>query len=138
MTTELRRLRTVLIALVVLSACASKAPPPTLVTPQGQVAYRVEDALDAIAALQHTAIMARRSNAITTKALRTIVYATTGATRTISAAIDSGGDVTSTLKEAFSALQQAQALLSLDEQKQANIGALFTNALAILTALSQH
>ena len=48
-----------------------------LLTPQGKVAFQSEDALDALGALQHLAINARRNNVITTPTMRAVVKATT-------------------------------------------------------------
>ena len=130
------RVASVLTALLILSACASNPPPATITTPQARVAYQTEDALDAIAALQHATIVARRSNLISTKALRGIVYATTGATRTISAAIDSGGDVKATLLDAFHALSAAHPALTLEEEQRAKLMPYFVAAENILQAIA--
>jgi len=117
--------------LSVLVAC--RTTPPSLQTPQGQIAYQAEDALDALGALQHAAITARRTNALSTAAMRRVVKATLAATNTIDAAITNGTGLVAAYKTAEVALTEAQRALTHAEATR--LAPEFAAAHAILAAL---
>jgi len=116
-------------------ACfGARAVPASVTTPQGQVAYQSEDALDAIGVIQHAAINARRSNLIDTPTMRVVVKATIGSARVINVAIDNGTGLAAAYKDARSILAEAQKELppATAQKFQVEFGA----ADAILVALA--
>jgi hypothetical protein len=117
-----------------LDACAHPTP-ASVTTSSGKVAYQSLDALDALQALQHAAIAARRSNVISTPAMRTIVKATIAGAVSINAVIDTGMQGNAVYYDVDVALTQAETVLSgADKQKLAvELGAAHT----ILRALAQ-
>jgi hypothetical protein len=119
--------------LVVVGLVACRSTPATITTPQGTVAYQSEDALDAIGALQHAAINARRGNVIPTATMRTVVKATMAAAATINTAIDNGTGATAAYRDAITGLTNAQKTLSADQHKA--LDGYFATAVGILTAL---
>ncbi len=63
-----------------LSACA---PPPTVTTPQGQLAYKADQIVVRVNELMNAAIAANASGALDTNTTRTIVQFTVAADQTL-------------------------------------------------------
>jgi hypothetical protein len=134
----MKRLRVVALV-VALSSTAlpfegCRTTPVTIVTPQGVVAYQSEDALDAIGALQHAVIGARRANAIPTNVMRSVVTATATAAQTINAAIDNGTGQQAAYRTALASIQNARRAIPAAQLKTFQV--YFTTAEGILTALA--
>lgn len=136
--TRLRTIRALPILLALTGAgvtgAACRATPVTITTPQGQVAYQSEDALDAIGALQHAVIGARRANLIPTPVMRAVVKATATAATTINAAIDNGTGQQAAYRTALDGITAARKALTAEQLKTFQV--YFTTAEGILAALA--
>jgi hypothetical protein len=118
---------------VTMPACHQTIP-SSIVTPQGKVAYQVEDALDAIGALQHAAIDARKNNLIKTDVMRSIVKGTMAATRSLQAAVENGTGARAAYLDASVALSQVQQALPAAEAQR--FAPYFGSVQSVLAALT--
>jgi hypothetical protein len=116
-----------------LPAC-HKTIPSTIVTAQGKVAFQVEDALDAIGALQHAAIDARKNNVIKTDVMRPIVKGTMAATRSLQVAVENGTGARAVYLDIAVALSQVQHALPPAEAQR--FAPYFASVQSILAALT--
>lgn len=88
-----------LTATVTTEGCTRK-PPPTLTTPQGQVAYQIEDLVAAIGSIQHAAITANHNGQVSRATALKVTRSTRAIAVTLNSAIDAGTGTAAVYRDA--------------------------------------
>lgn len=131
-------MRRFVVALLLASALVSPAacthtPPASITDPRAVQAYRLEDAVDAVAKLQTEAIAAERAHLISVEDMKTVVRGTMSIQRIFLSAIDSAGSAAAVYSTAHTALVELEAALPPAVREKLKYA--FTAALTILGAL---
>ena len=115
---------------------ACRSVPPTVVTPQGQTAYQLEDLVDAVNLLQHEAIQLTRMTPPRLSrgtALKIVQYRRV-ASRAIDQAIDAGTGKAAALAATDGGLAEVEKLLT--EYEKASLAKAIELVRIVLKALS--
>lgn len=88
---------------VTVSACATA--PPNL-TPQGRVAYHIEDLVDALGVIQHAAINASHAGIVTRPVALKVTRAIRAMAKTLDAAVDAGTGTAAIYRDVSVGLEQ--------------------------------
>src|SRR5262245_36557573 len=104
-------------ALVLLTVCIGcRHTPPTVVTPQGKIAYHLEPAIDALNSLQHQAIVLNKAGKLSDTATANVVRYRRSAVTVMDKAIDNGKGCLAALKDVGNGLEQVEAALLATER----------------------
>lgn len=96
-----------------LPAC-SHPTPATITTPQGAVAYQIEDLVDALGVIQHAAINASHAGVTPRPIALKVTRSTRAMARTLDAAIDTAGNPGSSTSKLFKNISAGLAALADD------------------------
>lgn len=95
-----------LMSTILYAGCGARITPATITTPQGHVAYQIEDLVDAIGVIQHAAINANHAGKIPRPVALHVTRSTRAIAKTLDAAIDAGTGTVAGYKDVAAALAE--------------------------------